>query len=320
MPTCKRKKEPSVAHDRPPELLLPHLETFARAAEHSSFTAAARSLGLTQAAVSQRIAALEADLGVPLFRREAGRVQLTDAGRRLHDYAQRIFTLHREARAELTGRQEPLAGELALAASSIPGEHLLPGLLSVFRQRHPHVQVRATITDSRAALTRVEEGQAHLGLAGRKGDSANLDYRCFARDRLVLVVPAGHPWAHQSSVPLGELRSAPLVLREVGSGSRWCLEQALARRGLSLADLHVVLELGSNEAIKETVLRGGGLAILSDQAVRREVQAGSLAGLDVADLPLEREMFVASDRRRVLPIAARLFLELLDNPPKEISS
>jgi DNA-binding transcriptional LysR family regulator len=309
-----------VTRDRPADLLLPHLETFARAAEQSSFTAAARSLGLTQAAVSQRIAALEADLGVPLFRREGGRVQLTDAGRRLHDFAQRIFTLHREARAEVTGRQEPLGGELALAASSIPGEHLLPGLLSVFRRRHPHVQVKATVTDSAVALTQVEEGMAHLGLVGRKGDAAHLDYRPFARDRLVLVVPAGHPWSHHSSVSLAELGTTPLVVREAGSGSRWCLEQALARHGLSLAALSVALELGSNEAIKEAVLRGLGLAILSDQAIKKEVQAGSLFPLDVADLPLDREMFVISDRRRVLPIAARLFLELLDNPPEELQS
>src|SRR4051812_36918540 len=120
---------------------LPHLETFARAAELLSFTATARALGLTQAAVSQRVAALEADLGVPLFRRQGGRVALTEAGQRLHDYARRILALHQEARAEVTARQEPVTGELALAASSIPGEHLLPGLLSVFQKRHPHIQV-----------------------------------------------------------------------------------------------------------------------------------------------------------------------------------
>src|SRR5262245_40618595 len=83
---------------------LPHLETFTRAAEDGSFTAAARRLGLTQAAVSQRIAALERELGVALFRRHAGRVELTDAGRRLHDYAREIFSLFDRARAEITGR------------------------------------------------------------------------------------------------------------------------------------------------------------------------------------------------------------------------
>src|SRR5437763_8295369 len=141
---------------------LPHLETFCRAAEAGSFTAAARALGLTQAAVSQRVQALEQLLGVPLFERQGGHVSLTEAGHRLHSYAQRILALHREALQELTGRQAPLTGELSLAASSVPGEHLLPDLLARFRARHPHVQVRATVTDTREVLHRVEQGEAHL--------------------------------------------------------------------------------------------------------------------------------------------------------------
>jgi DNA-binding transcriptional LysR family regulator len=135
---------------------LPHLETFARAAELSSFTAAAKALGLTQAAVSQRIHALEQELGVPLFARQGGRVLLTDAGRCLHEFAQRILELHRQAREQVTGQAVPPRGELVLAASSIPGEHLLPGLLAAFGQRHPHVQVKATVTDSQMVLEQVE--------------------------------------------------------------------------------------------------------------------------------------------------------------------
>src|SRR5438045_5184483 len=99
---------------------LPHLETFARAAELSSFTAAARALGLTQAAVSQRVGALEQRLGVALFARQGGHVLLTDAGIRLYDYAQRILELHRAAIGDVAGRHAPLTGELALAASSVP--------------------------------------------------------------------------------------------------------------------------------------------------------------------------------------------------------
>src|SRR5262249_9865003 len=99
---------------------LPHLETFARAAELNCFTAAARALGLTQAAVSQRIQALEGVLGLALFQRRAGRVSLTPAGQRLYPFAERILGLHREAVEEVTGHKVPLSGELALAASSIP--------------------------------------------------------------------------------------------------------------------------------------------------------------------------------------------------------
>jgi LysR family transcriptional regulator, low CO2-responsive transcriptional regulator len=294
---------------------LPHLDTFAEAAERSSFTAAARALGLTQAAVSQRVASLEHELGVALFDRRGGRVLLTEAGRRLHDYARRILALHRQARQEVGGRALPVTGELSLAASSVPGEHLLPALLAAFRARHPHVQVRATVHDSRAVIDQVEQGEAHLGLLGGKGDSPHLEYRRLGGDELTLVVPPGHPWGRRKRVSLDELAGQPLVLREVGSGSRWCLEQGLARAGKPLTDLRVALELGSNEAIKEAVLRGLGLAFLSRLAVEKELRAGQLAAVRVDGLRLAREMFAVSDRRRALPIPARLFLDLLATDP-----
>jgi DNA-binding transcriptional LysR family regulator len=290
---------------------LPHLETFARAAELSCFTGAARALGLTQAAVSQRIQALEGVLGVALFQRRAGRVSLTPAGQRLYPFAEQILGLHREAVEAVTGHKVPLTGELSLAASSVPGEHLLPDLLSAFGARHPHIRVRATVTDTQAVLRQVEHGEAHVGLVGGKTDNPDLEFRCFATDRLVLVVPTTHPWRTRRRVGLAQLAGQPLIVREPGSGSRWCLERGLALAGRSLGDLRVALELGSNEGIKEAVLRGLGLAFLSTYAVAVDVRARRLHALEVTGLSLEREMFAVCGRGRALPIAARLFLDLL---------
>jgi len=298
---------------------LPYLETFAKAAELSSFTAAARALGMTQAAVSQRIQALEQVLKEPMFQRLGGHVLLTDAGHRLYSFAERILTLHREAIQDITGRESPLVGEVTLAASSVPGEHLLPDLLAAFQERHPHIQVRATVTDSQQVLQQVEHGQVHLGLIGGKKVSPHLEFRCFAKDELVLVVSAKHLWAKRKRITLAQLLEQPLILREAGSGSRWCLEQALASTGNSLYDLQVTLELGSNETIKEAVLRGMGAAILSKRAVQKELQAGQLCALQITGLSLGREMFATWDKRRVLPIPAKLFLDIL-GPTYEAAS
>jgi molybdate transport repressor ModE-like protein len=297
--------------DPPP---LPHLETFAAAAERGSFTAAARDLGVTQAAVSQRVQALERVLGVPLFARAGGGALLTDAGRRLHAYARRILALHREARRRVGGRAAPVGGELTLAASSVPGEHLLPALLARFRRRHPHVRVRAAVADTRAVLEQVERGRAQVGLVGGRGDSPHLEYRPFAADRLVLVVPAGHAWGGRR-VSLRQLAGRPLVLREPGSATRACLERALAAAGLAPERLRVALELGSNEAVKAAVLRGAGPTFLSRLAVRRELRDGRLRPVSVAGLGLRRDVLAVWDRRRVLPTPARLFLDLLGPRP-----
>jgi DNA-binding transcriptional LysR family regulator len=301
--------------DRDAEVLLPHLPTFAKAAELSSFTGAAKALGLTQASVSQRVQALEGRLGRPLFERQGGRVLLTEAGRKLYDYAQRILDLHRLARREITGHEAPLGGELSLAASSIPGEHLLPALLALFGRKHPHVRVRATVGDSMGVLAQVERGGVSLGLVGRKAESPHLEFRYLASDRMVLVVPPGHALSGRKTVSVRQLSRHPIVLREVGSGLRHCFEKSLGRAGLSLADFRVALELGSNEAIKDAVLRGVGVAILSTYAVRKELRAGRLHAVQVSGLHCDRDMYVVWNRRRVLPPAARQFLIFLDTHP-----
>ena len=299
----------------PEAFQLPHLETFSKAAESGSFTKAARALRLTQAAVSLRIQALEKALGTSLFHRRGGRAMLTEAGQTLYRYAQQILDLHREARRDITGHEPPVAGELVIAASSIPGDHLLPAFLSAFGHKYPHIRVRAAVSDSTAVIGQVERGEVSLGLVGQKADNPHLDFRFLATDQLVLVAPPGHPLARKKVVTVGQLAQHPLVLREAGSGLRACFEKSLDRTGKSLADLRVVLELGSNEAIKAAVLRGAGVAVLSALAVQGELDDGRLKALRVKDIHCDRDMYVVLDRRRVPPPPVRYFLSLIESSP-----
>jgi LysR family transcriptional regulator, low CO2-responsive transcriptional regulator len=294
---------------------LPHLATFSKAAELSSFTRAAKALSLTQAAVSQRIQALEQTLGKSLFQRQGSRVLLTDTGRTLYIYAQRILDLHAQARREIVGLDVQVTGELLIAASSIPGEHLLPSFLSLFGKKYPQIQVRATVSDSMEAIGQVERGEVGFGLVGRKAEKPHLEYCFLASDRMVLVVPRHHALGGRKKVTMKQLVVYPLVVREPGSGLRHCFEKSLERAGRSLGELRIAAELGSNEAIKEAVLRGIGVAILSTYAVQKELRAGQLHALEVSDLQCDRDMFVVQDRRRVLPPPARLFLTFLETHP-----
>ncbi|WP_439627686.1 selenium metabolism-associated LysR family transcriptional regulator [Gemmata sp.] len=298
-----------------PDEQLPHLGTFSKAAELSGFTAAAKALGLTQAAVSQRIQTLEKSLDTSLFDRRGGRVLLTDAGRTLYAYAQRIADLHHEARREVTGRDAPVAGELVIAASSVPGEHLLPALLAAFGHQHPHVRVRAGVGDSVAVMAQVERGEVGVGLVGRKSNDPNLVFRFLAADHMVLVTPPGHALGRKKKVTVDQLAAHPLIVREAGSGSRHCFEKSLERAGRSMTELRVALELGSNEAIKGAVLRGVGVAVLSNLALQKEIKAGTLHVLEVEDIRCDREMFVVRDRRRVPSLPTRLFLNFLEANP-----
>lgn len=299
----------------PEDLQLPYLVTFSKAAELSNFSGAAKALRLSQAAVSQRVQALEKTLGKPLFKRQGGRVLLTEAGQKLYEFAQRILDLHRETRREVTGHETPLSGELLLAASSVPGEYLLPAVLLTFGPKHPHVRVRATVTDSMSVMAQVERGEVSLGLVGRKAKNSHLDFRYLTSDRMVLIVPPRHALSSRKKVSVKQLARHPIILRESGSGLRDCFEKSLEQAGRSLADLTVALELGSNEGIKEAVQRGVGVAILSTYAVQKELRAGTLLVLEVSDLHCDRDMFIVQDKRRVLPLSARLFLNFLENHP-----
>jgi DNA-binding transcriptional LysR family regulator len=294
---------------------LPHLTTFVRAAERASFTSAAADLGITQAAVSQRIANLEKDLRVSLFDRRAGRIALTEAGQRLYEYARQILDLHQQARTDLSGVHPAVSGDLAIAASSIPGECFLPALLTAFHADHPQVHVRATVSDSGSVMNDVDKGRASLGLIGQKADKSTLEARPIGSDSLVLVVPSGHPWATRPTVPINALTREPLIIRETGSGSRCALEKSLARAGTSLADLNVSLELGSNSGIKDAVKRGLGVAFLSRLAVKRELDVKELWAVSVRGLRLTRKFYLVYHRRRPLSPAASVFLHFVESHP-----
>lgn len=283
---------------------IPHLATFSTAAELGSFTKAAQALGLTQAAVSQRIHALEEALDKSLFHRRGGRVLLTEAGKTLHAYARQILDLHRKARLDVAGQEVPVAGELRLAASSVPGEHLLPALLSLFGREYPHVRVRATVSDSMAAIAQVERGEVSLGLVGRKSDGLHMEFRHLACDRMVLVVPEAHPWAGRKRVSLEQLSGQPIILRESGSGLRHCFEKSLERAGRSPADLRVALELGSNEAIKESVAGGLGISVISSHALHGNAKEHGVSVLNVAGFPVQSHWHVVHPKgKRLSPIA-----------------
>ena len=286
-----------------------------RAAERGSFTAVAADLGITQAAVSQRIAVLEKELRVSLFDRRAGRIPLTEAGRRLYEYARKILNLHDQARKDLGGFHPPVSGDLSIAASSVPGECFLPALLSAFHEKHPQVHVRATVSDSGSVMKDVEKGQVVLGLVGQKAEKSDLESRHIGGDSLVLIIRSGHPWGTRRSVSLKVLIGEPLIIREPGSGSRCALEKSLERAGTSLTELNVALELGSNAAIKEAVKHGLGVAFLSHLSVRKELDSKELRAVAVRGLSLTRNFYLVHHRRRPLTPAAIVFRRFVELHP-----
>jgi DNA-binding transcriptional LysR family regulator len=298
---------------------LPFLPTFLRVSELGSFTAAARALGITQAAVSQRIQQLEADLRTAVFHRKANQTELTETGLRLLPIARRIAELQRDAR-HLAGQQKPeLSGSLSLAASSVPGEHVLPPIVAAFRHAHQKVRVRLSITDSEHVCRAVEDESVHLGFTGDVPESRRLAFAPFADDDLTLVVSANHRWSHRRRIGWRDLWEEPFIVREPGSGSRRCFEQALHRAGFDLNSFRAILEFGSNEAIKEAVAQGAGVAVLSRRAIHKEIAQGAMAPLALTGTKFDRKLFVVWNCRREIAATGREFLDHLHSALPSLS-
>ncbi|MFV2065403.1 MAG: selenium metabolism-associated LysR family transcriptional regulator [Pirellulales bacterium] len=291
---------------------LRHLRTFLIAAEMQSFTRAAEVLGVTQAAVSQHVAALEMELSVSLFKRASRTVVPTEAGRTLYDYARRIVDLADEAYDTITHAPNIVRGTLKIAASTVPSEWLLPELLVGFRRLYPHVQEFVSVSDSASAIRAVESGEAELGIVGELPRAARLCAKAIASDELTLVVPPDHAFASAKKVTLDAFCREPLIVRGPNSGSRRCVEQALSRAGLSPNELTITMEVNSNEAIRAAVERGVAIAFLSTRAVSREIQDGRLASVEIEAVKAERSLYLVTDPQRMPTRVAREFFSFLD--------
>ncbi|OGL07828.1 MAG: LysR family transcriptional regulator, partial [Candidatus Rokubacteria bacterium RIFCSPHIGHO2_02_FULL_69_13] len=228
----------------------------------------------------------------------------TKAGQLLLGYARRILELHREARQALDQFQGRMSGELVVAASTIPGEYVLPALIGRFKEKYPDIAISLLIGDTQRVVEWVLEGRAELAVAGAQIDHRALEYRELMPDELVLVVSAAHPWHGKKTATLEEVRAEPLIVRERGSGSRHALEKALAEVGLDLSDFRVVGEMGSTQAIKQGVKAGVGISLISKRAVAEECQHGTLHCVKVKDLRFSRAFYlVTSTTRSRSPLA-----------------
>ena len=280
------------------------IEIFVKVAELGSFSKAAEALFLTQPTVSEHIRGLEEELGVRLLDRLGRGAAPTKAGQLLLGYGRRILELHREARQALDQFQGRMSGELVVAASTIPGEYVLPALIGRFKEKYPDIAISLLIGDTQRVVEWVLEGRAELAVAGAQIDHRALEYRELMPDELVLVVSAAHPWHGKKTATLEEVRAEPLIVRERGSGSRQALEKALAEVGLDLSDFRVVGEMGSTQAIKQGVKAGVGISLISKRAVAEECQHGTLHCVKVKDLRFSRAFYlVTSTTRSRSPLA-----------------
>ena len=297
------------------------LEIFCNIVELKSFSKAAAAVYLTQPTVSGHIKGLEEFVGLRLLDRLGREVVPTKAGELLYGYAKQVLALRNQAIQALDEHKGSLKGHLIIGGSNIPGEYVLPGLLARFKARYPEIFVTLKIADSRAIVRGVLEGTCELGAVGARFDDGQLVYVKLLEDELVLALPADHRWADRSVVTPAELLEQPMILREVGSGSRKVFEEALRAARLDPRALKVVAELGSTEAIRQALRSGAGISVVSLRAIQDDLERGALRTVPLADMKLRRDFYLVYHKNRsrspLCEAFASFLLESLSQQPAQ---
>lgn len=285
-----------------------HLAIFHAVAEAGSISRGAERLHISQPAVSKQLRELEDRMGMRLFDRLPKGVRLTEAGRILAVHAGRLFAIAAEAERAIEEFKGLRAGRIAVGASAIVGNYLLPAAFTRFRRTHPGVDLSLEIADTARIQRKLLENEIDLGLTEGVVDHPELEARVFMRDELVAIAAPDHPLTCHGPVAAAVLCREPMVMHEPGSATRTVMERTLA--GLRLHP-RVAMSLGSTEAVKRAVAAGAGVGIVSRLTVESELAAGTLALVPLSDLNATRPLHCVHLRQHHDSPAANAFLDLL---------
>jgi DNA-binding transcriptional LysR family regulator len=289
-------------------LNLHHLHIFQVVAQRRSFTRAAETLYISQPAVSRQVRELEQALGVALVDRVGHRLFLTDAGTALFAASTRLFGVATDIERDMAERRALTRGRLLLGASQTIGVYVLPGWLATYHQVNPQVELVAELGTTDQTLERVASYALEFGLVEGPVGDPTLASSVILRDELVLIMPPFSLLTATQETPLAALQREAFVLREPTAATRQFIERVLGAAGVSL---RVVLELNSNEAVKQAVAAGLGLGIVSSATVTQELAAGRLGATRIAGLRMTRDWSVVTLSERRLSPAATAFLAVV---------
>ena len=284
------------------------LRIFHTVARLGSFSRAAEELSISQPAVSIQVRELEKSMGSALLNRMRRGLQLTDTGQAVYSYTRRIFSLAEEMQSAVQDIQGLRSGRLTIGSSTTPGEYILPWVIGQFQQRYPEVEVSLSISNTQSVVERIHNRELDLGMAGAPISLVGLVCFPYVFDEIVVIASPDHPLITGAKATLSDLEGQRFILREQGSATRRSAEDCLMEYGVSVK---VVMELGSNEAVKRAVAAGLGLGMVSKFAVIPDTIAGFLEVLPVEGWRCHRPLTVFYRDDKHLPSAQRAFLRFL---------
>lgn len=296
------------------------LQVFLVAAEERNFSNAAKRLNLSQSAVSQNIQSMERIYGVTLFVRRGRTVDLSEAGQTILPMVQEVL---RSARMLEDGFQEihnQVGGELLIGCSTSAGKYLLPVLLSDFQKHYPAVHPRVKVMGRESIHDRLLNHTLPFGVTSKIFEHRDLECQPLFNDKIFLIVPANHPWAHYGKATPDDLLDQPIIMREEMSGTCETVMQSLKNYGITPDMLKTVMELGNPEAIEMAVERGVGIAFVSEMVAARGLAFGRIKKVEVEGLALSRTVYISRNLSNLLTRAQSLFWAFTQSQRENINT
>ena len=287
---------------------LHHLDVFAAVARAGSVSRGADALAISQPAVSKQLRELERSLRTKLVDRHAKGVELTAAGRVLADYANRIFSLATEAQQAVQDLSTLSDGRLSVGAGPTVGVYLLPRAIVQFRRRFPRVKLHLETVGPKLLSQGLADGGLDLVLTEAPLSGLDIEATTFAHDVLVPIAPATHPFVKQRTLRAEDFCREPFIARQTESGEKSLVERTFAARNL---DVQPALTVSSTEAMKQAVIAGVGVSVVSRLAIQTELAAKQLVELPIPRLAIRYPIHLVKRRGRTDPAATRTFLEIV---------
>lgn len=291
------------------------LQVFEAIARNNSFTVAAEELHLTQPTLSMQVKKLTSIVGMPLYNQIGKKIYLTEVGEELLKTCKSVFDSLADFQMTVSDMQGIKQGNLRISGVTT-AEYFAPRILGSFCKKYPGINVALEVINRERVLERLEQNLDDIYIVGQAPTGAEIHRIPFLANPVVVLAPPSHPLGNEREIPVKALEQENFIMREPGCGTYGSISRLLKNRDFCFKGS---MELGSNEAVKQAVIGGLGISMLSVYALTHELQAGELVVLDVQGFPIEDQWYLCYPKGKQLSMVAQVFLEYMLNEGRELT-
>jgi DNA-binding transcriptional LysR family regulator len=281
---------------------------FYHAARNLNFTIAANELFVTQPAVTAQLKSFEEFCNLKLFKKKGRRVYLTEEGKALFDYAEKIFKYEKEIENAIEDLKVLKRGVLRLGTTKTYARYFMPFLISSFHKAYPHIKINLDEGSSRDMIYSLVGFKKEVAVIAKAEDHPEVNFIPFGKEEMVIIASKGHPLTRKGKITFKELSAEPFIMKENGSGTRKLVEELFARENCIP---NVLMETSNTEFIKQLVQRGEGISFLVREAVIAEIGKGKLTAVPLKGRKIFMDVSIAYLKNQVLSPSARAFVDTL---------